>query len=109
MLVQDLIGYGVEMGYNENGVVIGNEAEGSRMEPESEDGILGMDLLRLDLERATTAKEAITAITDLLVKCGQKAKQLFRDENQDASKALLRSVTQECTEILYDFAKTEAK
>ena len=65
--------WGFEMGYNEKGVVIGNEAEGSRMEPESEDGILGMDLLRLGLERGATAQEAICVITGLLTKYGQKA------------------------------------
>lgn len=65
--------WGFEMGYNEKGVVIGNEAEGSRMEPEAEDGILGMDLLRLGLERAATAKEAISVITGLLEQYGQKA------------------------------------
>ncbi len=65
--------WGFEMGYNEKGVVIGNEAEGSRMEPETEDGILGMDLLRLALERSATAREAINVITGLLKKYGQKA------------------------------------
>ena len=65
--------WGFEMGYNEKGVVIGNEAEGSRMESESEDGILGMDLLRLGLERGATAQEAICVITGLLTKYGQKA------------------------------------
>ncbi len=65
--------WGFEMGYNEKGVVIGNEAEGSRMDAETEDGILGMDLLRLGLERAATAREAITVITQLLETYGQKA------------------------------------
>ena len=66
--------YGFEMGYNEKGLVIGNEAEGSRLPPDGEDGILGMDLLRLGLERAATAREAITVITQLLEKYGQKAR-----------------------------------
>ena len=65
--------WGFEMGYNEKGLVIGNEAEGSRMPPESETGILGMDLLRLGLERAATAREAISVITFLLERYGQKA------------------------------------
>ena len=65
--------WGFEMGYNEKGVVIGNEAEGSRMEPETEVGILGMDLLRLALERGATAREAIYVITGLLEQYGQKA------------------------------------
>lgn len=65
--------WGFEMGYNEKGVVIGNEAEGSRMEPEAEVGLLGMDMLRLALERGATAQEAICVITGLLTKYGQKA------------------------------------
>ncbi|HMX67117.1 MAG TPA: hypothetical protein PKX25_16200, partial [Microthrixaceae bacterium] len=60
--------FGAEMGANEHGVVIGNEAVftrelsrrsgrvGSR-HPEAEPGLLGMDLLRLGLERAVTAEE----------------------------------------------------
>lgn len=66
--------WGFEMGYNEKGVVIGNEAEGSRMDPETENGLLGMDMLRLALERAATAKEAIGVITALLKEYGQKAR-----------------------------------
>jgi secernin len=65
--------WGFEMGYNEKGLIIGNEAEWSRMEAETEDGLLGMDLLRLGLERAGTARDAITVITDLLKQYGQKA------------------------------------
>lgn len=65
--------WGFEMGYNEKGLIIGNEAECSRMDADSEDGILGMDLLRIALERAATVKEAISVITELLEKYGQKA------------------------------------
>ena len=65
--------WGFEMGYNEMGLMIGNEAEWSRMESEIEDGMLGMDLLRLGLERAATAREAIEVITALLKQYGQKA------------------------------------
>ena len=65
--------WGFEMGYNEKGLMIGNEAEWSRMDEEAEEGMLGMDLLRLGLERAATAREAIGVITSLLEKYGQKA------------------------------------
>lgn len=65
--------WGFEMGYNEKGLMIGNEAEWSRMEEETEEGLLGMDLLRLGLERAATAREAIEVITTLLKQYGQKA------------------------------------
>lgn len=66
--------WGFEMGYNEKGLVIGNEAEGSRLPADAEQGILGMDLLRLGLERAATAREGIAVITSLLEKYGQKAR-----------------------------------
>lgn len=63
--------WGFEMGVNEWGLVIGNEAQGSRCEAEAEDGLLGMDLLRLGLERARTAREGISVITELLERYGQ--------------------------------------
>ncbi len=65
--------WGFEMGYNEKGLIIANEAEFSRMDADSEDGILGMDMLRLALERADCARGAIDIITELLQKYGQKA------------------------------------
>ena len=65
--------WGFEMGVNEWGLSIGNEAQGSRCAAETEEGLLGMDLLRLALERAQTAREAITVITALLERYGQNA------------------------------------
>ena len=65
--------WGFEMGYNECGLIIGNEAQGSKNAKQIDTGILGLDLLRLGLERAATAREAIDVITSLLVKYGQNA------------------------------------
>lgn len=62
--------WGAEMGANEHGVAIGNEALFTRVDVEDK-GLLGMDLLRLALERATSAEAAVTVITDLLEKHGQ--------------------------------------
>ncbi|XP_029461676.1 secernin-3 isoform X2 [Rhinatrema bivittatum] len=59
------------MGANEHGVCIGNEAVWGREEVEDEEALLGMDLLRLGLERADTAEKALDVIVDLLEKYGQ--------------------------------------
>lgn len=63
--------WGAEMGANEHGVVIGNEAVFTRVPQEKEPALLGMDLLRLALERSTNAYEALKEITSLLEKYGQ--------------------------------------
>ncbi len=66
--------WGYEMGVNEKGVMIGNEAQGSRAaETGDENALLGMDLLRLGLERGATAREAMAVITALLEEYGQNA------------------------------------
>lgn len=63
--------WGFEHGMNEHHVVIGNEAVWAREPEEKEDGLLGMDLLRLGLERGKTAYEALHVITGLLEQYGQ--------------------------------------
>ncbi len=63
--------WGAEMGSNEHGVVIGNEAVFTRLPYEKGPALTGMDLLRLALERASTAREALDVITGLLSDHGQ--------------------------------------
>jgi secernin len=73
--------WGHEIGVNVHGVAIGNEAiftrdvaaaaaadrEGRAVQP----GILGMELLRLGLERGRTAAEAVEVVADLVGRYGQ--------------------------------------
>jgi secernin len=63
--------WGAEMGTNEHGVTIGNEAVFTRRGLRRRIGLTGMDLLRLALERATTATQAVDVITGLLAEHGQ--------------------------------------
>ncbi|XP_069558699.1 secernin-3 [Brachyistius frenatus] len=63
--------WGAEMGANEHQVCIGNEAVWGRESADDDEALLGMDLVRLGLERANTAEKAVDVITDLLQKYGQ--------------------------------------
>jgi secernin len=62
--------WGFEIGVNEWGVTIGNEAVYTR-EPYEERALIGMDLLRLGLERAKDADQAVAVIGDLIERYGQ--------------------------------------
>lgn len=70
LLCQPFWMVGAEMGANEYGVVIGNEAIFTKEKPD-EIGLTGMDLLRLALERSHTARQALEVIITLLEKYGQ--------------------------------------
>ena len=63
--------WGAEMGANDNGVVIGNEALHATVPAQRQRALTGMDLVRLSLERAATAAQAVQVITSLLERHGQ--------------------------------------
>jgi len=62
--------WGCEMGANDRGVVIGCEPLLSR-DWEDNPGLIGMDLVRLGLERGRNARDALEVITSLLQTHGQ--------------------------------------
>jgi secernin len=62
--------WGFEHGVNEHGVAIGNEAIWTKA-PRQTTGLLGMDLIRLGLERGRTAHEALDVMTVLVEAHGQ--------------------------------------
>jgi dipeptidase len=74
--------WGAEMGVNEHGLVIGNEAIFTKLKlARTNNGLTGMDLVRLALERCNTAKDALRTITELLETYGQDACGGYRNKN----------------------------
>ncbi len=72
--------WGAEMGANDQGVVIGNQAVFTRFDvPKS--GLTGMDLVRIALERAPTAADAMATIIDHLERFGQGGRCGYRHPN----------------------------
>ncbi len=62
--------YGAEMGVNEFGLAIGNTAVFTK-ERREKVGILGMDIIRLALERTKSSKEALEFIISIIENYGQ--------------------------------------
>jgi hypothetical protein len=64
--------WGVEHGVNQAGVAIGNETIYTTLDPRGmPPALTGMDLVRLGLQRGTTAKGALEVMTELLERYGQ--------------------------------------
>lgn len=64
--------WGAEHGVNEYGVAIGNERVATTHDAAAAaPGLIGMDLVRLGLERATSVEDAVGIMTGLLTTCGQ--------------------------------------
>ena len=69
--------WGAEMGANEHGLVIGNEAVFTKVLYEKGPGLIGMDFIRLALERTKTADEALDLMIDLLETYGQGGNAMY--------------------------------
>jgi secernin len=63
--------WGAEHGINDKGVAIGNERLWAARKLDDAPALIGMDLVRLGLERAATADEACAVITELVSRHGQ--------------------------------------
>jgi secernin len=63
--------WGFEQGVNEHGVAIGNQTVFSREPVEERPGLIGMDLVRLGLERGRDAREALEIVAGLIETHGQ--------------------------------------
>jgi secernin len=63
--------WGAEMAANEHGLVMGNTAVFTKEPYETGPGLIGMDFLRLAVERTKTAPEAVDLIASLLEQYGQ--------------------------------------
>ena len=63
--------WGFEHGVNEHAVAIGNETVFSKEPLEEQPGLIGMDLVRLGLERGRSAREALELMATLIETHGQ--------------------------------------
>ena len=86
--------YGYEMGLNQEGVAIGNEAIYTRplreavrryLRGEERPGVIGTDMVRLGLERGGSARQALSVMTDLLERHGQFGSCLPLKRHEDGS------------------------
>jgi dipeptidase len=90
--------WGGEMGVNEKGVGIGNEAIFSKTKSLTP-ALLGMDLLRLALQRASSANEALNIITQLLSEYGQGGPAGFRNKRFHYDSSFLIVDSERCWKL----------
>jgi dipeptidase len=88
--------WGAEMGVNEKGVAIGNEAVFTKWPfAKKNTGLTGMDMLRLALEVSPTAQAALEYIIDLNERYGQDACGGYKDKGMFYHNSFLIADTQE--------------
>ena len=85
--------WGAEMGVNEYGLAIGNEAVFSKEKAPSK-GLLGMDILRLALHNNKTAKEALHFIINLMKEYPQGGDGGYRHSMKYSNSYLLKDATE---------------
>ena len=73
--------WGAEMGVNEHGLAIGNEAVFSKIPANKKPALLGMDMIRIALERSSTAEAALQLIIQLLEHFGQGGNNVHEGES----------------------------
>ena len=85
--------WGVEIGFNEHGLFGGDEAVWT-IAHEAVDGVVILDLLRLMLERAATAREAIEVLDEVLFRHGQGGNCELRGNSHFDGSYLLADATE---------------
>lgn len=91
--------WGVEMGVNDHMVSVTINAEHSVFPKTFESGLLGNDLVRLALERGTTAYEAMHIVTSLLEKYGQEGQTHFEADGGRYESAYFFADTKEAWKL----------
>ena len=77
MLGKSFWAWGTEVACNEHGVSAGNEGAFSNQKEEDKEGVTVIDLLRLAVERASTAREAVDVVAHHVETYGQSGNSQF--------------------------------
>jgi hypothetical protein len=88
--------YGCEVGVNEFGLCMGEEAVFTTEMKEQRDGIIGPDLMRIALERCRTCREAIELMTRLLEEYGQGGSAELKGNSHFDSSFLMADPAEAC-------------
>jgi len=81
--------WGAEMGANEHGVAIGNEAVFTKVPYDRSPGLIGMDFLRLALERSRTARTRRPSSSRARVGCPESSADTFMTTSSSSAPAAI--------------------